>query len=57
MDENMKEVYFTYCNTCKHKDADQADDICHECLNTPARQYSHKPINWEKGGNNGSNDD
>lgn len=47
MDENMKEVYFTYCNVCKHKDVKQEEDPCHECLNIPMRQFSHKPEYFE----------
>lgn len=46
MEEAYKEVYFD-CNNCKHRDEDQADDTCHECLQTPVNLYSHKPINFE----------
>lgn len=48
MDNNTKEVwYFQYCPTCKHLKEDQAEDTCHYCLETPARENSHKPINYE----------
>lgn len=49
MEENMKEVYFDqYCKTCKHENESESDDTCHYCLEEPARQYSHKPLNWEE---------
>lgn len=44
-----KEVYFDqYCKTCKHKDLDEHEDPCDECLNEPQNLYSHKPVNWEE---------
>lgn len=49
MEENIKEVYYDgYCQTCKHEKESEASDACNECLNTPGRQYSHKPIKWEE---------
>lgn len=54
---NMKEVFFNvYCPTCKYKDIkdtdiytdDAKEEPCNECLTVPAREYSHKPINWEE---------
>lgn len=49
MEENMKIVEFeAYCHTCKHEKVDDFEDPCNDCLNCPARQYSHKPINWEE---------
>lgn len=48
MEDHYKEVYFTYCNTCKNKDVDQSDDPCHECLNEPVNLNSHKPVNYEE---------
>lgn len=48
MDENYKEVYFSeYCAKCKHENVPEGDDPCHECLNEPARLYTHKPLKWE----------
>lgn len=45
----MKEVYYDqYCDSCKHKDVPEAEDPCHDCLNEPARQYSHKPAKYEE---------
>lgn len=44
-----KEVYFNqYCSTCKHKNLSEDKDPCHECLNTPSNEDSHKPVNWEE---------
>ena len=44
-----KEVYFNqYCKTCAHKDLAEDSDPCHECLNEPAREYSHKPLNYRE---------
>lgn len=49
---NYKEVYFSqYCNTCKHVSITEESedfDICNDCLNVPARQNTHKPLNWEE---------
>lgn len=39
-----KEVYFDqYCKTCEHKDKNEDEFPCDECLNIPSRNYSHKP--------------
>lgn len=49
MEDNIKEVYYAdYCKECKHRDDDEAEDKCHECLNEPGRQDTHKPLNFEK---------
>lgn len=49
MEENMKIVRFDmYCKSCKHKSKEDYEDPCNECLHEPARQYSHKPINYEE---------
>ena len=32
-----------YCPLCKHQKKDGNSEPCDECLNVPARQYSHKP--------------
>lgn len=48
MEDQYKEVYFTYCNTCKHRDKNETDDPCNECLTNFMRLYSHKPINYEE---------
>ena len=47
--ENMKIVDFnTYCNKCRHKDVDEAEKPCFDCLAEPARQYSQKPLKFEE---------
>ena len=44
---NFKEVYFdNFCALCKHKDLDEAEDPCDECLSEPVNEYSHKPVNF-----------
>lgn len=49
MEENMKIVSFDiYCKSCKHKSKEDYEDPCNECLHEPARQYSHKPLNYEE---------
>lgn len=49
MDNNYKEVrYDQYCSSCKYANESEAYDKCNECLNEPARLYSHKPLNWEE---------
>lgn len=49
MDEHWKEVYFDeYCKTCRYKDISEDDDPCFECLDTPARVNSHKPLNYSE---------
>lgn len=44
-----KEVYFhEYCEKCKHKDVNDVDEPCNECLDTPINLYSHKPVNYKE---------
>ena len=46
--DEMKEVYFDkYCATCANKDIAESEEPCYECLSEPAREYSHKPLNWK----------
>ena len=48
MDDNMKIVDFgRYCPLCKYEKTDQTEDPCDECLGSPARQYSSKPVNFK----------
>lgn len=50
MEQDMKEVFFNqYCDSCVNKDTAESEEPCDECLETPARPYSHKPINFEEG--------
>ena len=39
--------YWNWCKTCVHKDLDEADDPCHDCLQTPVNTYSTKPYYYE----------
>lgn len=49
MNYDYKEVYFDqYCKTCKHADVDDVKDPCNECLDNPANEHSHKPVNYEE---------
>lgn len=45
-----KEVYFTYCETCKHKELADTECPCFECLDSPTNMLSHKPVKWEEKG-------
>lgn len=38
--------YHNYCNKCRYKDVRGTDDPCHECLSTPVREDSRKPIKF-----------
>lgn len=44
----LKEVYFTYCESCEFKDVEQSEDPCHDCLNEPVNEWSHKPVNYKE---------
>ena len=49
MDSYEKIVQFhKYCDSCKHKDVKETDDLCHECLSEPINYASVKPIKYEK---------
>lgn len=48
-EDNTKEVYFDqYCQHCKHKNVEETEDPCNECLTEGGRLYSHKPENFEE---------
>lgn len=48
MEYKKKEVLFVdYCYTCKNNDKNEDEDPCNECLTTPARENSHKPLKYE----------
>lgn len=49
-DRFQKIVHFdVYCPLCEHKDLDESEQPCYDCLNTPARtDGSHKPINFKE---------
>lgn len=37
-----------YCETCEHKDIEETEDPCTECLESPTNLFSHKPVKWEE---------
>ena len=42
-----KEVYFfTYCKTCIHRNTNETDDPCNECLANGSNEDSHTPVNY-----------
>lgn len=48
----LKEVYYCdYCDTCKHRDVEETEEPCNECLTTPVNLWSHKPIKYEASDN------
>lgn len=47
--ENIKLVDFDkYCEKCEYSDRDGTQHPCNSCLTVPARENSHKPINYKK---------
>ena len=45
----MKEVDFKkYCPACKYLKKRQDQKPCAECLETPAREDTARPVNFEK---------
>lgn len=49
MTGDYKEVYFNqYCHKCIHKDVDEGELPCDECLGTPMNVDSHKPIYFKE---------
>lgn len=46
--EHRKEVYFTWCLTCKNYEKDEKESPCDECLSIPSREDSHKPYYYEE---------
>ena len=40
-----KEVrYDLYCGKCVHRELGEEMDPCHDCLQSPSNEYSHKPV-------------
>lgn len=37
-----------WCNICEWFGKEQWDNPCHECLSTPAREDSRRPLNYQK---------
>lgn len=49
MEDRYKEVYFgQYCKTCQYEKFAEDEDPCHDCLNEPVNEHSHKPVNWKE---------
>ena len=40
--------YDKYCDKCKYKNIKDTEDPCDECLGSPVRESSKRPINWKK---------
>ena len=48
MEHQMKFVEFNiYCPKCKHRNLNEAQDPCNECLEIGARKDTHVPEYWE----------
>ena len=48
MEHQMKFVEFSiYCPRCKHRNLNEAQDPCNECLEIGAREDTHVPEYWE----------
>lgn len=46
-EQHTKEVmYKDYCPKCIHKDVDEVEDPCNECLEQPFNWDSQKPIKF-----------
>ena len=41
--------FFKYCKLCKHRNLNESEDPCHECLQSPVNTYSRKPLYFEEG--------
>lgn len=49
MEYALKEVYFdNFCAQCVHKDNEENEPPCDECLAEPVNEYSHKPVKFLK---------
>lgn len=49
MENIKKEVYFgDYCKNCEHINKKEDEDPCHDCLEFPYNNYSHKPVHFKK---------
>ncbi len=49
MEYDYKEVYYDqYCSRCVHRELEEDDEPCRDCLGEPVNVYSHKPVYWEE---------
>lgn len=48
MGRDLREVRFDlYCETCKHKNLNETDEPCCECLEETFNENTAKPVKWE----------
>ena len=40
--------YYKFCKLCKHKDEEETDEPCNECLTLPVNVDTRKPICFEE---------
>lgn len=38
-----------YCNTCAHKDVNENEEPCSDCMALPVREDSRRPDKYEEG--------
>lgn len=51
MEYRYKEVYFdNFCAKCIHKDNEESDPPCDECLEEPVNEFSHTPTRFVRKG-------
>lgn len=49
MQDDYREVRFDiYCETCKHKEKEENEEPCCECLEKPINLNTEKPVRWEE---------
>lgn len=47
---DIREVYFDkYCKLCVHKDKEENEKPCNECLSNPVNTNCHKPVMFKEG--------
>lgn len=52
METLYKEVDFKkYCELCIHKDVEDNEDPCDECLTYPCMEHSRKPLRFKENKN------
>ena len=46
---DYKEVlYNEYCKKCVHKDLDEHEEPCEECMSEPVNLWSKRPVKFEE---------
>lgn len=49
MENQMKFVEFDkYCDKCAHKETNEWEEPCNECLSNIVNENSHKPVNFKE---------